>query len=104
MATDIKGYSVVDVIRLNAGSPATDFLFTKFQNVGSISDSLMINNLGSNNVFVSFSGTAQVDGGSTFMLIPANATRSMDVRTSGLSVVSSGGNVNTEVEVVGFGI
>mgnify|MGYP001563709601 FL=1 len=104
MGSDIKGYSVVEIIRLNIGSPATNFLFTKMQNVGSICDSMMITNLGSNNVFASFSGAALVTGGSTAMLLPPNAIRSLDIRASGISIVSSGGNVTTEVEVIGLGV
>lgn len=104
IAVDLRGYTIIDVIRQNAGSPATYYTFGKFNNNGSMCDSLMLNNLGSNNTFVSFSGTAVATGGSTMMLLPANATRNMDIRVGSISVVSSGGNYNTEVELVGFGI
>ena|SRR3990167_104971 len=106
MAVDIRGYSVIDVVRLNAGSPQTFYTFSRFNNTtGSLCDALMINNLGSNNVFVVLgSGTALTTGGSTMMLIPANGARSLDYRCGSLSIASSGGNYNTEVEVIGLGV
>lgn len=102
MGYDLKGYSVIDIIRQNVGSPATNFAFSKFGNTGSLCESLMINNLGSNNIFVAVSGTPGV--GSTMILIPAGGMRSMDIRLGSVQILTSGGNVNTETEVVGFGI
>ena len=105
MGQDLKGYSITDVIRLNAGSPASNFTFSKFDNSrGKVCDSIILTNLGSNSVFVSFSGTALVDGGSTFMLLPPNAIRSLDLMTSGLSIAISGSNVVSEIELIGLGI
>ena len=104
MGFDLRGYTIIDVIRQTIGSPASYMTFSKFNNNGSMCHSLMINNLGSNNVFMSFSGTALVDGGSTFILLPANAIRSYDLRIGSVSFASSGGNVSTEIELVGMGI
>ena len=104
MGFDLQGYSVIDIIRKNAGSPATYYEFSKFNNNGSMCHALQINVIGSNNVFVSFSGTALVNGGSTFMMIYPQGTRNLDYRTGSISIASSGGNYNTEIEVVGLGI
>ena len=106
MAYDLRGYSVVDVIRLNAGSPRTFYEFSRFNNTtGSLCDSLFLNNLGSNPCFVALgSGVASVTGGSTLLLIPANGTRSFDFRTGSISVAPSGGNYSNEFEVIGLGV
>lgn len=105
MGQDVKGFSTVEVIRLNAGSPASNFAFTKFDNSrGKVCDAIILTNLGSNSVFVSFSGTALVTGGSSFMLLPPNAIRSLDLMSSGLSIAVSGGNIESECELIGLGI
>ena len=104
MGQDVKGFSVNEVIRLNVGSPASTLAFTKFDNSrGKVCDAFILTNLGSNNVFVSFSGTALVQGGSTFMLLSPNGIRSLDLMSSGLSVAVSGGNYSNEVELIGLG-
>jgi hypothetical protein len=104
MPHDVKGYSVYDVVRLVAGSPATNFQFTKFNNNGSLCDSVMMNNLGSNAAFVALPTTGTIGAGSTMMLVPAFASRGLDIKAGSIQVLASGGAVSTEFEIVGLGI
>lgn len=105
MPYDLRGYMIFDVVRGNVGSPASTVQFTKFNNSpGSLCDAVMLNNLGSGNVFVALSGTALVGGGSTLMMMPPGTSRSLDIKVNSLSICASGGNVVSEFEVVGLGI
>lgn len=92
-----NGYLTADVVRKNAGSPGTWFIFS-----GTQYQSFMFDNLGSNIVYINWtSGLAGV--GSTNLLLPPAQQRSFDFRTNGsINILTSGGAVNTDVQVVGL--
>lgn len=102
MPIDLRGYTIIDVVRKNCGSPATSYEFSKFNGNGSSCDALALFNLGSNNAFVCFSGTPGV--GSTMMMVPPGGGRHLDFKCGSVQVLTSGGAVNTEFEVIGLGI
>ena len=92
MAIRIPGYVRHEIIRDVAGS-GTPSVFV-FQN---ISDSILVDNIGSNGVYVAFDNTAST--GSTNLYVPAYQARSIDLRAGSVSLLGSGGTT-PEIQVI----
>jgi hypothetical protein len=86
MAEDIRGYVSNEIIRKDAGSGTpTTFVFSK------LSESVMIDNLGTEKVFFAFDDNV-ASVGSTSGIVPEEQTRVFDVRVGSVSILGSGGN------------
>ena len=93
MGETIKGYENTETIRLFVGSPGTNFAFSQRM------DTVLIDNLGSPNVYVDLNG-GTVTPGSTIPLIKANSFRSFDIRTGSVGILSTTTG-SVEVQVIG---
>ena len=91
MAEDLFGCYVGQIIRKTAGSPAEYFVFQD------ISNSLMIDNLGSTGVYFNFDSLATT--GSISGYLDGYAFRSFDLRIGSVCVLGSGA-LAPEVQVV----
>jgi len=83
MGEYIQGYVTPEIIRMNSGSPATWWQFQK------LSQSIMIDNLGSNAIYFNLTGPANPANSGTAYL---NATQTIvfDVQTGSISIQGSG--------------
>jgi len=82
MAEDILGYVRHEILRKDAGSPPTTFVFNKR------TESVMIDNLGDEPVYFRFDGTAST--GSIDGFLNARSFRVFDVKIGSVSVLGSG--------------
>jgi len=76
------GYNNQQIIRKNSGSPAVNYIFSAATN------SVMVDNLGSDPVYFKLDATADTGSGSGFL--PAGEARSFDVQIGSVSVLGSG--------------
>tara|TARA_Y100000310_G_scaffold250496_1_gene256724 strand:+ start:499 stop:1023 length:525 start_codon:yes stop_codon:yes gene_type:complete len=81
--TNVKGYTNNEIIRKDAGSPAINYIFN------STSESVMVDNLGSSNIYFAFDTTANpVNSGTGFL--DKYSFRVFDVIAGSVSVQGSG--------------
>jgi len=83
MAEDIRGYVGNQIIRKSTGSPGVSFVFSD------ISHSILIDNLGSSNIFFKFDSQVSATG-STTGYIAANSFRVFDVQAGSVFIQGSG--------------
>lgn len=76
------GFANNEIIRLDSGSPAVDFVFA------SLTDSVLVDNLGSTGIYFAFDTTAGT--GSTSGFIEAFGARTFDLQVGSVSVLGSG--------------
>jgi len=89
---DITGYTTQEVIRKASGSPAVDYVLT------AISESIMLDNLGSADVYFAFDSTADVTTEGTG-IVPKGEARIFDASVGSVSIQSSG-TTSSEVQVI----
>ena len=86
------GFSTSQVIRQLAGSPATNFI------LGGVSNTILIENLGSNSIYFAFDTSANPSSSGTGFMYPRDVV-SLDLRAGSISIQSSGAT-STEVQVI----
>lgn len=88
----IRGYITPQIIRKTTGSPAVNFIFSD------VTESVLIDNLGSTAIYFTFDATATA--GSSSGIIAASSFRAFDLRCGSISVMASGTSLTPEVMVV----
>jgi hypothetical protein len=89
---DVTGYANNQIIRKASGSPAVNYVFS------AVSETLMIDNLGSSPVYFAFDATADVTSSGTGFL-RQHATRIFDAEVGSVSIQSSG-TTSSEVQCI----
>jgi hypothetical protein len=87
----VQGFSIFEIYRFLAGSPYTTQVFS------GISNSFMIDNVGSNLIYFNFNGSASAAGSSLRM--NNGVSMSFDLRVGSIMVQSSGAT-STEVQII----
>lgn len=87
----VQGFSIFEIYDFSAGSPFTTQAFS------GISNSVAVQNLGSNLIYFNFNGSVSA-AGSSWRLTPSNSL-SVDLRVGSIMVQSSGAT-NSEVQVI----
>lgn len=91
MGENILGYLNIDVIRKDAGSPSVSYVFSN------VSQSVMIDNLGSPGVYVGFDSNSVPGTGSTSLFVPHNQARILDARVGSVHVYAPTGSPSVQV-------
>jgi len=91
MGENIRGYETSEIVRRDAGSPASFYSFANRM------EAVLIDNLGSPGIYANFAGAAgsAVSGNSFF--VPNNSFRAFDLRIGSVSIYAPGGSPNVQV-------